>query len=157
MESQLVIKVILIVAFAAFAIFLMLPGRGARHVAIRRLVMVLVLALTVLAVVFPNTLNAVAHAVGIGRGADLLLYGLIVVFIGNTLLQQRRSHHLERQITLLARRQAIVEARLPGAQADADADAPAEASAAIAAPAAAEPAAARAVSEAVSPQPGTAD
>jgi len=153
MESQLVIKVILIVAFAAFAIFLMLPGRGARHVAIRRLVMVLVLALTVLAVVFPNTLNAVAHAVGIGRGADLLLYGLIVVFIGNTLLQQRRSHHLERQITLLARRQAIVEARLPEAGNAPAADAPAGASASAAVSAAAAPA----VSETASRRPGTAD
>jgi hypothetical protein len=117
MESQLVIKVILIVAFAAFSVFLMLPGRGARHVAIRRLVMLLVLALTVLAVIFPSLLNQVAHAVGVGRGADLLLYGLIVVFIGNTLLQQRRSRHIEQQLTLLARRLAIAEAQTPAVQA----------------------------------------
>ncbi|MCL2516814.1 MAG: DUF2304 domain-containing protein [Microbacteriaceae bacterium] len=119
MESQLVIKVILIAAFAAFAVFLMLPGRGARHLAIRRLTMVVVLALTVFAVIFPNMLNDVAHAVGVGRGADLLLYGLIVVFLGNTLLQQRRSRHIEREITLLARRLAIAEAELPDASAGA--------------------------------------
>lgn len=113
MESQLVIKVILIVVFAAFAVFLMLPGRGARHLAIRRLIMVLVLALTVLAVIFPTALNRVAHAVGVGRGADLLLYGLIVVFIGNALVQQRRTRHVERQITLIARRVAIAEAQRP--------------------------------------------
>ena len=113
MESQLVIKIILIVAFAAFAVFLMLPGRGARHLAIRRLLMVLILALTVLAVIFPNALNRVAHAVGVGRGADLLLYGLIVVFVGNALVQQRRSRHIEREMTLIARRIAIAEAQLP--------------------------------------------
>jgi hypothetical protein len=112
-ESQLVIKVILIVAFAAFAIFLMLPGRGARHLAMRRLAMVLVLALTVLAVIFPNALDGVAHAVGVGRGADLLLYGLIVVFVGNALVQQRRSRHVEREMTLIARRVAIAEAQRP--------------------------------------------
>lgn len=115
MESQFVIKVILIAAFAAFAVFLMLPNRGARHLAIRRLVMVLILAATVVAVVFPDVLNHVAHWVGVGRGADLLLYGLIVVFLGNTLLQQRRSRHIERQITLLARRLAIAEAAQPAA------------------------------------------
>ncbi|MFC4243552.1 DUF2304 domain-containing protein [Gryllotalpicola reticulitermitis] len=112
MESQPVIKVILIIVFVAFGVFLMLPGRGARHLAIRRLLMVLVLALTVLAVIFPNALNQVAHAVGVGRGADLLLYGLIVVFVGNALVQQRRSRHTERQITLIARRLALAEARL---------------------------------------------
>lgn len=113
MDSQLVIKVILIVVFAAFAVFLMLPGRGARHLAIRRLVMVLVLALTILAVVFPSAINAVAHAIGVGRGTDLLLYGLIVVFIGSALVQQRRSRQIERQITMLARRLAIAEAANP--------------------------------------------
>ena len=113
MESQLVIKVILIVAFVAFGIFLMLPGRGARHLAMRRLAMVLILALTVLAVIFPDALNGVAHAVGVGRGADLLLYGLIVVFVGNTLVQQRRTRHVEREMTLIARRVAIAEALRP--------------------------------------------
>lgn len=113
MQSQFVIKVILIVAFAAFAVFLMLPGRGARHLAMRRLAMVLILALTVLAVIFPNALNGVAHAVGVGRGADLLLYGLIVVFVGNTLVQQRRTRHVEREMTLIARRVAIAEVERP--------------------------------------------
>jgi len=113
MEHQTTIKVILIVAFAAFTVFLMLPGRGARHLAIRRLTMILILALTIAAVIFPNALNQVAHAVGVGRGADLLLYGLIVVFIGNALVQQRRSRHIEQQITRLARRLAIAEAERP--------------------------------------------
>lgn len=124
MESQFLIKVILIVAFAAFAVFLMLPGRGARHLAIRRLVMVLVLALTVLAVIFPDALNRVANAVGVGRGADLLLYGLIVVFLGNALVQQRRNRHIEQQLTRLTRRIAIAEAQLPAAPAVVPATAP---------------------------------
>lgn len=124
MESQFLIKVILIVAFAAFAVFLMLPGRGARHLAIRRLLMVLVLALTVLAVIFPDALNGVAHAVGVGRGADLLLYGLIVVFLGNALVQQRRNRHIEQQLTRLTRRIAIAEAQLPAEPAVVPATAP---------------------------------
>lgn len=125
MESQTVIKVILIVAFAAFAVFLMLPGRGARHLAIRRLVMILILALTIVAVIFPDALNRVAHAVGVGRGADLLLYGFIVVFLGNALVQQRRSRHIEQEITKLARRLAIAEAELPPAPAPQQAGNPA--------------------------------
>lgn len=109
-NGQLAIKVLLIAAFAAFAIFLMLPGRGARHIAIRRLVMLAILALTIVAVVFPSTINNVAHFLGVGRGTDLLLYGLIVIFIGNSILMQRRHRLTERQITDLARAIAIAQA-----------------------------------------------
>ncbi|GAA4165536.1 hypothetical protein GCM10022286_28870 [Gryllotalpicola daejeonensis] len=110
MEAQLLIKIVLIVAFVAFAVFLMLPTRSVRHVALRRIVLVIVLALAVLAVVFPNVLTTVAHLVGIGRGTDLLLYGLIVVFLGNALVMQRRSTYIEKQVTVLARRIALLEA-----------------------------------------------
>ena len=112
-NGQFVIKVILVLAFAAFAVFLMLPGRGVRHAAIRRLVMVGLLAVTVLAVVFPSVVTEVAHFVGVGRGTDLLLYGLIVVFIGNSILVQRRYRNTERQITELARQIAILQAPAP--------------------------------------------
>jgi len=111
--GQTVIKVILVVVLAAFAVFLMIPGRGQRHVAIRRLVMLVLLALVVLAVIFPSAVTAVAHLVGVGRGADLLLYGLIVVFAGNSILVQRRHRNTEREITILARQLAILQASKP--------------------------------------------
>ena len=108
--GQIVIKIILILLLVAFAVFLMLPGRGQRHLAIRRLVMLVLLVLAVLAVVFPSGVTAVAHLVGIGRGADLLLYGLIVVFAGNSILVQRRHRNTEREMTILARQLAILQA-----------------------------------------------
>jgi hypothetical protein len=111
--GQTVIKIILVVVLAAFAVFLMIPGRGQRHVAIRRLVMLVLLALVVLAVIFPSAVTAVAHLVGVGRGADLLLYGLIVVFAGNSILVQRRHRNTEREITILARQLAILQAPQP--------------------------------------------
>ncbi|WP_308468131.1 DUF2304 domain-containing protein [Rathayibacter soli] len=111
--GQLAIKIVLIAAFTAFAVFLMLPGRGARHLAIRRLAMLAILALTVLAVVFPVTINYMAHLLGVGRGTDLLLYGLIVIFIGNSILAQRRHRQTERQLTELARVIAIDRAPSP--------------------------------------------
>jgi hypothetical protein len=112
-NGQLAIKLLLIVFFAAFAVFLMLPGRGARHLAIRRLVMLAVLALIVVAVVFPALINSVAHFLGVGRGTDLLLYGMIVIFVGNSILMQRRHRMVERQITQLARELAIARAPAP--------------------------------------------
>ncbi|WP_348786834.1 DUF2304 domain-containing protein [Leifsonia sp. NPDC080035] len=111
--GQLVIKILLIIVFAAFAVFLMLPGRGARHLAIRRLVMVALLLLLVVAVIFPSSVTAVARLVGVGRGTDLLLYALFVVFIGNSLLMQRRHRKTEQEITQLARQLAIMRAPDP--------------------------------------------
>ena len=111
--GQLAIKILLIVIFAAFAVFLMLPGRGARHLAIRRLTMLALLVLLVLAVIFPSTVTSVAQLLGVGRGTDLLLYALFVVFIGNSLLQQRRHRKTEQEITQLARQLAIMRAPDP--------------------------------------------
>lgn len=112
-QSQLAIKIILIVVFAAFAAFLLLPGRGVRHAAIRRLVMLLLLTMAILAVIFPTAVNQIAHLLGVGRGTDLLLYGLIIVFIGNSIVVQRRYRMVERQITSLARQLAISEVSPP--------------------------------------------
>ncbi|WP_082716707.1 DUF2304 domain-containing protein [Microterricola viridarii] len=111
--DQLAIKVVLIVVFAVFGIFLMVPGRGVRHTALRRLAMAGLLVVTVLAVIFPGAVNSVANILGVGRGTDLLLYGLIVVFVGNTLIVQRRQRNTERQITALARQLALMQALTP--------------------------------------------
>jgi len=110
METQFAIKVILIVVLVAFAAFLMLPGKGARHLALRRLSMLLLLVVLVVAVIFPSLVTQLANFVGVGRGTDLLLYGLIVVFIGNSLVQQRRHRKTELEITRLARLFAIENA-----------------------------------------------
>ncbi|MFJ3391473.1 DUF2304 domain-containing protein [Leifsonia aquatica] len=111
--GQLAIKIILIVVVVAFSIFLMIPGKGARHLALRRLTMLGLLVLVVLAVVFPSSVTAVAHLLGVGRGTDLLLYGLIVVFIGNSLVVQRRHRKTDIEITRLARLIAIQNAPDP--------------------------------------------
>lgn len=112
-DDQLAIKIVLIVVFAVFGIFLMIPGRGVRHTALRRLAMAGLLVVTVLAVIFPGAVNSVANILGVGRGTDLLLYGLIVVFIGNALIAQRRQRNTERQITVLARQLALMQAITP--------------------------------------------
>jgi hypothetical protein len=61
-------------------------------------------------VVFPDRLTWVAHKVGIGRGADLLLYGLAVTFLVVVAVLFRRIAELEQRCTLLARSIAIAEA-----------------------------------------------
>lgn len=61
----------------------------------------------------PELTNRVAHAVGIGRGADLLIYLWIVLslFVALRLHLQLRAQH--ESITLLARALALREAESP--------------------------------------------
>lgn len=112
--NQIVIQIILVVVFALFAIILLLPGRGARKLALRRVVLLLVFAAAVVAVVFPGLVNSVANLLGVGRGTDLILYALVIVFVGNSLSASLRHRQLEREVTQLTRAVALQNTPLPG-------------------------------------------
>jgi hypothetical protein len=113
--NQVLIKVILIVILSALGLIILLPGRGARGQAIRRLTLLVVMVFAIVAVVFPSTTNEVAALLGVGRGADLLLYGLIVVFLGYAVTSTAHARRADRQITELARRLALADAESPPA------------------------------------------
>lgn len=61
-------------------------------------------------VLFPELANRAAHAVGVGRGADLLLYLLVLAVYAGGMLTIAKFRRLERQLTLLVRRQAVQNA-----------------------------------------------
>ena len=113
MPNQLVIQVILIAAFAIFAIILVIPGRGARRLAARRVTLLLAFVAAVIAVAFPSFLNSIAHLLGVCRGTDLVLYALVVVFVGNSLAVAGHNRQLNREITQLARALALRDAQIP--------------------------------------------
>lgn len=108
--NQILIKAVLITVFALLGLVILLPRRGARGIAIRRLTLALVMVSAVVAVIFPNLTNALASVLGVGRGTDLLLYGLIVVFLGFAVTSSAHNRRLDRQITDLARQIALTEA-----------------------------------------------
>ncbi|QIK63010.1 DUF2304 domain-containing protein [Leucobacter viscericola] len=105
--DQIIIKSILIAVFVLFGLMLLRTGGSARTQAIRTLALILFLAAAIIAVIFPALVNDLAVSVGIGRGADLLLYAFIIVFIGNSLQAARRRSAQSAQITQLARTLAL--------------------------------------------------
>lgn len=113
MDDQLVIKVILIAAFIVFALILVMPVGGARRLAIRRLLLVMAFGAAVVAIAFPQLIADLASLLGVGRGADLVLYALVVVFIGNAITQSAHNRHLQRELTSVARSLAIAQAPPP--------------------------------------------
>lgn len=113
MDDQLIIKIILIALFVIFAIALVLPVTGARRLAIRRILLLLTTLAGIVAIAFPELVNQLANLVGVGRGTDLVLYVLVIVFIGNSIASSIRHRQLEREVTRLARTVAISNAPAP--------------------------------------------
>ena len=104
------IQILLVAAFLALAVVVMRRTGADSHLAIRRLVFGLFVVAAILSVLFPQWLSWLARLVGVGRGTDLVLYALIVVFLVFVYSQYRRNVALQRQLTLLSRRIALIDA-----------------------------------------------
>jgi hypothetical protein len=61
-----------------------------------------------LSLMLPQQLNDIALLLGIGRGADLILYGLAVAFIIFVFAVLSKVNQLEKRITILVREVAIM-------------------------------------------------
>lgn len=115
-QSQILIKIVLIAVLVLVLILLMLPSRGARSQAIRTLALVAFFGAAVVAVIFPDLVNRLAAFFGVGRGADLLLYGLTAVFVAVSLGFIRKLKAQDRKITQLAREMALAGAQKPNTE-----------------------------------------
>lgn len=105
----LLIQILLIAVVVTVALRL-LRGSGARTQAIRRLGLVVFAAFAVWSILVPGVWNRIAHAVGVGRGTDMVLYALVVAFLSFTLTTYLRFRDFEARYTKLARRLALDEA-----------------------------------------------
>jgi hypothetical protein len=103
------IKLILLAGIALFGMLAMQGAPTAGRRAFWRLTGLAVLALGAVSVVFPNTLTRLAKLVGVGRGADLLVYALAVSFLIVVAIPFRRIAELEERCVTLARCVAILE------------------------------------------------
>ena len=108
----MIIKVLLVVALAGAAVMLVRGRPTALNLLVRRGLTLAVIAGGIVAVLVPSALTAVAEAVGVGRGADLVLYILSVTFLFVTISLYLRLGQLHDRQVELARRYAIMEAEL---------------------------------------------
>jgi hypothetical protein len=92
---------------------LMRSSGGARHQAVRRLLLLGFIVLGVVSVLYPTLLTEIANWVGVDRGTDLVLYLLFVLVLGFMATTYRRFRDMERQLTVLTRRLALDEAARP--------------------------------------------
>lgn len=120
---MIIFQVLAVVAIV-LAAFFMLRGGGARHQAIRRIFMLLFIVGAASSVFFPQIWTMAAGLVGVGRGADLLLYFLVLTFLGFVATTYRRFRNIENSVTELSRQLALVQVVHPanGSAIDAETD-----------------------------------
>jgi len=107
----MIIKVILAFAITFIALWFLINRNTYKARAWKKIAMIIFTILAVIVVWFPNTSNTIAHKVGVGRGADLLLYLLALAFIFSTLSLYIKHKEDQRHIVILARRIALIEAK----------------------------------------------
>jgi len=101
--------VVIIVALSIIATVLV--GKQTHAARAWKKIALCILALCmVVAVIFPDLTNMVANLLGVGRGADLLLYVLTIAFIGYAINNYLHRQHDEHVVHKLARRIALNEA-----------------------------------------------
>ena len=105
------IQLLLITAVIVLVSQMMRRTGADSHLAIRRLLMMLFALCATVAILFPSLLTWAAGLVGVGRGTDLLLYALVMVFLAFVYAQYRRQVARQRQLTLLSRRISLLEAQ----------------------------------------------
>lgn len=104
------IKILLLGGIVVFGAVAYRSSGSAVHRAMWRLGAAAVLVLAAGGVLFPDAVTSVANAVGVGRGADLVLYVLAIAFMITVVTIFRRTAELERRTTLLTRELALLRA-----------------------------------------------
>ncbi len=100
-----------IAALAAVAVLAIVKGKIGR---IAGAAWIVVLLVGLLASIDPERVTKVANALGINRGADLVLYLLALAVFWGFLLVYIRLRRVRRELTLVVRRLAVMEAEEGG-------------------------------------------
>ncbi len=112
----MLIQFLLIAAVALLLVFFLRSHGTSRTRAGAKIAFVLFLVFGVLAVLYPDATTAVAHAVQVGRGTDLLLYLLVVAFAFTVINTYLRFREWELRQARLARALALRDAEPPTTQ-----------------------------------------
>lgn len=73
--------------------------------------LLLLAVVMIAAVLLPDTVTSLAHAVGVGRGTDLVTYILFATFIYYVIHQYLKAQELRDTTYRLARKVALIDAR----------------------------------------------
>ena len=113
MDRILIVQLLLIAGLAAVVLSFLRNRNTVRIQAGKKLLFALFVLACIASVANPEMLTSVANSVGVGRGADLVLYGLVVAFAFVSLNTYLKFKDMEAKMTVLARQLAIAQAVHP--------------------------------------------
>lgn len=113
---MIIAQILLILILIAAMVYLLMYRSTSKTKAYKKLGLMVFIIIAIFSVLVPETLNWLAHGIGIGRGADLLLYGTVVAFIFMLMNNYLKEKHDERRFVRLARKVALLEYELQQAQ-----------------------------------------
>ncbi len=108
----MLIKVVLLGAMTVAVLLFVRRWYGVKMQAGKRLAFFGFIAINAWAIVRPDDVTWVANRLGVGRGADLVLYLLVAAFVLAMLNTYLRFREMDRRYTELTRTLAIREAEL---------------------------------------------
>lgn len=120
MDRTLIVQLLLIAGIAAVVLSFLRNRNAARIQAGKKVLFALFVVACIASVAQPEMLTRIANAVGVGRGADLVLYALVVAFAFVSLNTYLKFKDMEARVTVLARQLAISQATVPGGPRDED-------------------------------------
>jgi hypothetical protein len=116
----MVIQFLLIAAVVLILVFFLRNHGTSRAAASVKIGFVLFLVFGIVAVIYPDATSKLARVVGVGRGADLLLYLLVVAFAFAMINTYLRFREIGLRQARLARAVALRDAEPPAVKQDSD-------------------------------------
>lgn len=107
---MIVAQSILLLVIVTIFIYFMRSRKASKTKAYKKITMMLCLLTAMIAIVSPGLLTRLANSIGIGRGADLLLYMFVLVIIFQTFSNNLKERQRQVELHELARKIAILEA-----------------------------------------------
>ena len=105
----MVIRVLLIAAFVAMLVYFIRRGGSVQASAGKRILLGMFVVAAIVAVLYPDELTVLANMLGVGRGADLLLYATVAGLVSSLLVIYTKFKDAEAKMAELARHIAILE------------------------------------------------
>ena len=113
MSAYIAIRVLLLLALALTAWWLVRPVSSASSLALRRIGIGVLVAAAIVAILVPSLANTVARAIGVERGVNLIVYGLVIALIAQMVTGYRREARAEARMATLARSLALAHVLPP--------------------------------------------
>lgn len=110
----MIIRILLIVSTIWIAWYFLSTRGSSLSNAVKKVLLLGFVLIAIIATIYPNSLTALANLVGVGRGTDLLVYALAQTMAFQFFNSYAKDKNHQKQITLLARRIAIMEIFISG-------------------------------------------